>query len=94
MRSKNSKSHTPEESAHLYRVKLLQCSVCDAAPPSAAHHIVQGDHFTTVALCYECHQGHHGLHGTKVLWSLKKMTEMKALNITLGRLNRGNKNAY
>lgn len=74
-------------SRHLGRVKELPCSVCDKDGPSAAHHIVQGAHFVTVALCYECHQGRLGWHGDKTLWRIRKMDELAALNITLGRLN-------
>lgn len=87
MRSKNSKSFTRAESAHLEAVKSQACVVCDAPAPSAAHHIVQGDHFTTVALCWHCHQGPQGIHGTKVLWRIRKMDELSALNETLRRIN-------
>lgn len=87
MRSKNSKAHTSAESDHMERVKSLKCSVCDAPPPSAAHHINQGQHFTTVALCWDCHQGpHNGWHGRKTIWRIKKMDELDALNITIQRL--------
>ena len=86
MRSKNSKPFTRAESAHLEAVKSAACVLCDAPPPSAAHHIQQGDHFTTVALCWECHQGPMGWHGTKVLWRLRKWDELDALNETLRRV--------
>jgi hypothetical protein len=83
MRSKNLKRH---ESDHLADVKNLPCSLCDCSPPVEAHHIRQGLHFTTVALCHECHRGTNGWHGNKVLWRLKKMDELDALNITNERL--------
>lgn len=86
MRTKNAARITAVESDHMARVKSLPCSVCDAPAPSAAHHINQGQHFTTVALCWQCHQGKDGWHGTKVLWRIRKMDELDALNITLGRL--------
>lgn len=91
MRSKNSKAHTRSESEHIAAVKMCACSVCDADPPSAAHHIVQGDHFTTVALCYPCHQGPQGIHGDGTLWRIKFNArdlgaEVRALNITLKRI--------
>jgi len=87
MRSKNSKAHTAAESEHIAAVKSLQCSVCDANPPSAAHHINQGQHFTVVALCQDCHQGSfNGWHGQKTMWRIKKMDELDALNITIKRL--------
>ena len=80
---------TAAERAHVQRVKELSCSVCDAPGPSDAHHINQGQHFTTVALCYDCHQGHNGWHGNKSLWRIRKFDEMDALNITLKRLAGG-----
>jgi hypothetical protein len=87
MRSKNSKSFTQAEVAHLQAVKSVACSVCDAPPPSAAHHINQGQHFTCIALCWDCHQGPAGWHGTKTIWRIRKLDELSALNITLSRVN-------
>jgi hypothetical protein len=71
---------------HLARVKSLPCSVCNAPPPSSAHHINQGQQYTTVALCYDCHQGTMGWHGTKALWRIRKMNELDALDVTIRRL--------
>lgn len=88
MRSKNSKAITKAEAAHLQAVKGLPCSVCDAPPPSDAHHVNQGQHFTTIALCKDCHQGsENGLHGRRTMWRVMKMDEWSALNITISRLN-------
>lgn len=77
---------TARERAHLARVKALPCSVCDAPPVSEAHHIDQKSAYTCVALCADCHRGPDGWHGTKALWRLRKMDEMKALDVTIGRL--------
>ena len=75
------------ERRHLARVKELPCSLCDAPGVSEAHHIEQGLQYTCVALCVECHRGPVlGLHGQKRMWAIKKMTEIDALNVTLGRL--------
>ena len=79
-------SLSKRERAHLYRVKELPCSVCNKPGPSAAHHIEQGLHYCCIALCWECHQGDAGWHGTKALWKVAKMDELKALNVTLSRL--------
>ena len=88
MRTKNAKRITPAESEHMARVKALPCSVCNRPGPSAAHHINQGQHFTTVALCTDCHQGsENGWHGRRTMWRVMKLDELGALNITLGRLN-------
>lgn len=77
---------TAREREHLGRVRALPCSVCDAPGPSEAHHIEQGQQFTAVALCRECHTGVNGWHGTKAYWRIRKLTELQALNITLQRL--------
>lgn len=87
MRTKNAARITPAEAEHMAHVKELPCSVCDAPGPSAAHHINQGQHWTVVALCYDCHQGHNGWHGNKSLWRIRKMGELDALAITIARLN-------
>lgn len=76
-----------DERAHVGRVKSLPCSICDAPPPSDAHHIQQGLHYTVVALCRDCHQGsHNGIHGRRHMWAIRKLDELGALNVTLGRL--------
>ncbi|MEY2875250.1 MAG: hypothetical protein RLZZ373_2621 [Pseudomonadota bacterium] len=67
-------------------MRTLACSLCDAPGPTEAHHIQQGDHFTTVALCHECHRGHNGWHGTKAFWRVRKMDELAALSLTIRRL--------
>lgn len=83
----NSKNIPLRARRHLLRVKELPCSVCDAPGPSAAHHIKQGQHFTCVALCADCHQGPvMGWHGQRRSWSVRKMDEMDALAVTLERL--------
>lgn len=83
MRTKNSLPLTPQEAAHLAAVKALPCSFCDAPAPSHAHHIKQGDHFTTVACCDRDHVGPGGIHGGE--YALPFSIE-RALNITLARL--------
>lgn len=78
---------TQAEKRHLARVKELPCSVCDAPPVSEAHHIRQGDQYTAIALCPECHRGPSmGWHGGRIAWRVRKMDELKALNVTLKRL--------
>lgn len=90
MRTKNARAITRAESAHLAAVKGLPCSVCDHPSPSEAHHIAQGDHYTTVALCVDCHRGsENGWHGRRVMWRVMKMDELAALNVTLRRLIEG-----
>jgi hypothetical protein len=75
------------ERRHLQRVKSLPCSVCNAPPPSSAHHVKQGLQYTTVALCYDCHQGSlMGWHGQKRAWAIRKVDQLDALNVTIQRL--------
>lgn len=80
---------TPRERKHLERVKSLPCSVCGQPGPSEAHHIKQGRQYTCVALCPDCHRGSQGWHGTKVLWRVRKMDELDALDVTVRGLMNG-----
>ena len=83
----NSRNLTAATRAHLARVKALACSVCDEPGPSQAHHINQGQHYTAVALCWACHQGAVlGWHGQRRAWTVRKMDELDALDVTLSRL--------
>ena len=87
MRTKNAASLTAAEREHVARVKNLSCSVCDAPGPSDAHHIQQGQHWTVVALCKDCHQGSFaGWHGQRRAWAIRKMDELSALARTIQRL--------
>lgn len=90
MQSKNKKPPTQAERRHIERVKSLPCSVCDASAPSDCHEINQGQWFTSIALCKDCHQGSlNGIHGQKRMWAIKKMDELAALNVTVERLMHG-----
>lgn len=90
MQSKNKKPPTQADRRHIERVKSLPCSVCDASAPSDCHEINQGQWFTSIALCKDCHQGGlNGIHGQKRMWAIKKMDELAALNVTVERLMHG-----
>jgi hypothetical protein len=66
---------------------MLNCSLCDCYGPCDAHHIKQGQHWTVVALCKDCHQGSIiGWHGGRKLWNVLKMDELDALAVTIKRL--------
>lgn len=91
MRTKNAKPHTPAESAHLAKVKRCACVLCDADPPSRAHHPIQGEHFTTVAVCDPCHVGPMGIHGDGTMLRLRYGTndlraQLRAINETQRRV--------
>lgn len=87
MRSPNKRAMTQAEREHVGRVKELPCSVCDEPGPSHAHHIDQAQSYTVIALCTSCHTGPlMGWHGLKRAWAVRKLDELGALNVTLGRL--------
>lgn len=87
MRTKNAKAITSAESRHLAWVKEQPCAVCEAPGPSDAHHIEQGQHFTAIPLCRDCHQGgFNGVHGQARIWKAMKKTELTCLNATVARL--------
>lgn len=75
------------EREHLRRIKQLGCSICDAPPPVEAHHIEQGLQYTAIALCPSCHRDAvMGWHGQRRAWAIRKMDELKALDVTIRRL--------
>jgi len=87
MYSKNHKSKTAVERMHIARIKEMPCGVCDAPPPSDAHHIEQESHLLVIPLCRDCHQGSfNGLHGQARIWKTLKKTEMTVLNETIRSL--------
>ena len=87
MQSRNKPAPTAAERAHIERVKSMPCVVCWAPPPSECHEIEQGQWFTSVALCADCHRGsHNGIHGRRAIWNVNKQTELTALNATIREL--------
>lgn len=86
MRTKNAKRISPAESEHMRKVKESGCAVCGAGGIVDAHHTEQGNHFTTIGLCPDCHRGPMGIHGDKTMWRIHKMNENDALNETLRRI--------
>jgi hypothetical protein len=77
-------NYNKKERTWVGMVKEQNCSVCGQDGPSDAHHMVQGNHYTTVALCKSCHQGSKmGWHGEKTAWRMAKMDENDALNVTI-----------
>lgn len=87
MQSKNKPAMTRDERAHVDRIKRMDCQVCGAAGPCDAHELEQGQWFTVVPLCKDCHQGpHNGIHGQKRIWHVLKKTPLSVLNETIRRL--------
>lgn len=60
---------------HMRRVKQCPCVICQAPPPSDAHHCISGRYgsrrasdFETIPLCKNHHQGADGIHTNKYRW--------------------------
>ena len=88
MFSKNKAKPTASERLHIARIKAMSCVICDASAPSECHEINQGQWFTSMPLCADCHRGSlNGIHGQKRLWNVYKMDEMSALNETIRKLS-------
>ncbi len=84
MYSKNKKAPTVAEREHITRIKEMDCVVCGASGPSECHEIEQGQWFTSMPLCADCHRGSlNGIHGQKRMWAVRKMDELSALNETI-----------
>lgn len=87
MNSKNKRAPTAAERRHIERIKALPCACCDAPGPSEAHEIEQGDWWTSIPLCPDCHRGPIlGLHGQRRAWAVRKLTELGALSNTVRML--------
>lgn len=94
MQSKNKRPMTARERRHVTRVKLLPCGVCSDGggdlAPSEAHELEQGQWFTSIPLCADCHRGSkNGLHGQRGMWKVRKLSELDVLNETIERLMYG-----
>jgi hypothetical protein len=84
MQSKNKKAPTVAEREHITRIKEMDCVVCGASGPSECHEIEQGQWFTSMPLCADCHRGGlNGIHGQRRMWAVRKMDELSALNETI-----------
>ena len=90
MHSKNKAKPTASERLHIARIKAISCIICDASAPSECHEINQGQWFTSMPLCADCHRGSlNGIHGQRRLWNVYKMDELSALNETIRKLSEG-----
>lgn len=87
MNSKNKRAPNLAESEHIRRIKEMGCAVCDTPGPSDCHEIKQGQWFTSIPLCKDCHTGSLlGIHGQRRNWLIRKMDEIDALAVTVERL--------
>lgn len=87
MQSRNKASMTKAEREHVTRIKEMPCGVCEAPGPSEAHELKQGQWFTSIPLCADCHRGSfNGIHGKARIWSVKRLDEQSVLNETIRQL--------
>ena len=87
MQSKNKASMTKAEREHVGRIKDMPCGVCGAHGPSEAHELKQGQWFTSIPLCADCHRGsYNGIHGQARIWAVMKLDEQAVLNETIRQL--------
>ncbi len=87
MQSKNKPAPTKAEKEHIERIKSMPCVVCDRSGPSDCHEIRQGDWWTSMPLCRDCHTGdQNGIHRRKAIWKVKHWDELDALNETYRRI--------
>ena len=86
MKSKNKPAQTAAERRHVALVAELPCIVCGAPGPSEVHEPEQSLWFASMPLCAPCHRGPEGWHGTRLRWTLRKMSELRAINETLRAL--------
>lgn len=86
MRSKNKPAQTAQEKRHVEKLASLPCVVCGDTGPVEIHEPEQGMWWISIPLCVACHRGPDGWHGTRLRWSLRKMTELKAINETVRQI--------
>lgn len=87
MNSKNKPTMTAAERRHVALIKEMDCVVCGTSGPSECHEINQGQWFTSMPLCPDCHRGSIlGIHGQKRAWHVRRMDEMAALNVTIQKI--------
>jgi hypothetical protein len=89
MQSKNKAPMSAHERDYITNLKAMACGVCHVPGPSEAHELEQGQWFTSIPLCADCHRGSfNGIHGQKRMWMVQKVTELSVLNETLRRIMR------
>lgn len=87
MQSRNKPSMTKAEREHVGRIKEMPCGVCGTNGPSEAHELKQGQWFTSIPLCADCHRGpFNGIHGQARIWAVMKLDEQEVLNETIRQL--------
>lgn len=83
-----------KDRAHLARVKSLPCVICNAPPPSDAHHCISDRYGTrkvgddaTIPLCKRHHQdGTEAIHNGKASWEAKHGKDYDFLPVVMAML--------
>lgn len=91
MWSRNKPKQTIAEREWVSEVKRMKCICCtmmnrQALDESDAHEIRQGQWFTSIPLCKDCHDGRNGVHKEKHYLHVLKMDEWDLLNEHLRRM--------
>lgn len=87
MQSRNKPAMTVAEREYVTNIKAMRCGVCGVPGPSDAHELKQGQWFTSIPLCQDCHTGkRNGIHGEKRMWMVQKLDELAVLNETIRRV--------
>lgn len=87
MQSKNKAAPTKAERQHIERIKEMACGVCNASGPSECHELKQGQWFSAIPLCADCHRGpFNGIHGQARMWAVMKLDELDVLAATVQKL--------
>jgi len=85
MQSRNKPRQTESESAYVVLLSEQPCVVCGAHGVEI-HEFEQGQWFTAVPCCPECHRGRHGWHGDRLRWKLARIDKDEAINRAVGRV--------
>jgi hypothetical protein len=91
----STKRPTVAESAHMGRIKRFRCVCCTLLLRAQehgtdVHHIDENgqarNHWLTLPLCWDCHQGHNGVHGAKRYLAILKMSQWDLLAVVISWL--------
>lgn len=82
MQSRNKSAPSAAERRHIAKVAALPCIVCETPGPSEVHEPEQGLWFAAMPLCPACHRGPEGWHGTRRRWTMRRISELQAIDRT------------
>lgn len=74
---------------YLEWVRSLPCNICQAHPPSDAHHVtgaglsMKASDYHTIPLCHSCHMAFHDLSGHFADWTKERRKQWQLNTATL-----------